>query len=936
VPAPSNVRRHFLSWDRPLLPQAVNWLAESWSGKGPLDLSTTLVVVPTRQAGRRLREALAAHAALQGTAVFPPRVMLPEVLVASALPPGLPSPLESLLAWTEVFRSVSLDEYRHVFPVDPPDRSFSWALRLASEFNRLQHTLTEASLGLDEVGERAGVDFSEEQRWREIARLAERHRATLLAAGLPAPSGVRREPGIPLEVPNGIQRVVLLAAPDPLAPALEVLAAYAGRIPIEVVIFAPETESTAFDDWGRPRDDVWASRELVLPNFEQRVHLCAHPTAQASRIAETVKQYAEPASSIGIGIADAEVLPVLESALEHAHLAAFNPEGMPRKGDGLYQLLTALAAFARDDSFSVVETLARCPDIADFLRAQIGEAFSSAGFLRELDSLHRRHLSPDLTEARRHAPQNQALSLLVELRALLTDGEFPHSAAAALGIIFGQRRFILSNPRDARAAEAAETWTATLREIAAASEKFTRIPQADGWELALRIYGEQVRYDDKPADALELQGWLELLWEDAPHLMVAGLNDGRVPDAIVGDPFLPESLRVRLGLKTNAARFARDAYLLQAMAASRAQEGRLELLVGKNSSAGEPLRPSRLLLQCLDQQLPGRVRYLFGAVEAPDAAPGWHRAWQLRPPVVPAPPRLAATGFRAWLECPFRFYLARVLRMEAVDAAKTELDVFDFGTLCHAALEAMGLEMSLRNCTDEKILRQFLLEQLERQSARRFGRNLTLPLVIQLESARQRLSRAAETQALSRAEGWVIESVERTFEVPVGDMTITGKIDRIDRHEGSGEVRVLDYKTSDRPVNPWEAHLRGVRRNELAATFARVMYQAKEYVWTDLQLPLYLRAVRGWEGAAGSTALRIHGGYFNLPKAASETGIRPWGDYPPELDEAAWRCAEGVSAAILAGDFWPANENIRPERDEFASLFHQGVAASVSWKGSVA
>jgi ATP-dependent helicase/nuclease subunit B len=40
--------------------------------------------------------------------------------------------------------------------------------------------------------------------------------------------------------------------------------------------------------------------------------------------------------------------------------------------------------------------------------------------------------------------------------------------------------------------------------------------------------------------------------------VVAGLNDGLVPDAVVGDAFLPESLRERLGLKTNAARLARD------------------------------------------------------------------------------------------------------------------------------------------------------------------------------------------------------------------------------------------------------------------------------------------------------------------------------------------------------------------------------------------
>src|SRR5690349_4825275 len=81
VTPPDSVRRHFLSWERPLLPQAVAFLAADWDGAGPLDLAHWLVIVPTRQSGRRLREALAEHAAAREQAVFPPRVITPEALV---------------------------------------------------------------------------------------------------------------------------------------------------------------------------------------------------------------------------------------------------------------------------------------------------------------------------------------------------------------------------------------------------------------------------------------------------------------------------------------------------------------------------------------------------------------------------------------------------------------------------------------------------------------------------------------------------------------------------------------------------------------------------------------------------------------------------------------------------------------------------------------
>ena len=71
-----SVELRFLGWDAPattkvrefLLPQELT---------GPVDLARDLIVVPTRQAGRRLREALALHCASQKTALLSLRVVTP-------------------------------------------------------------------------------------------------------------------------------------------------------------------------------------------------------------------------------------------------------------------------------------------------------------------------------------------------------------------------------------------------------------------------------------------------------------------------------------------------------------------------------------------------------------------------------------------------------------------------------------------------------------------------------------------------------------------------------------------------------------------------------------------------------------------------------------------------------------------------------------------
>ena len=918
--------RHFLAWDRPLLPQAVDFLAGAWRGGEPLNLADILVIVPTRQSGRRLREALAAHAASKGAAVFPPRVMEPKSLWApSPTETGIASRLESQLAWIGVFRTVDLEDFRAVFPVDPPARNFTWAQRLALVFGRLQNDLAEVGLQLADVPAKAGENFPESERWNQIARLEKLHAASLAALGRRDSQAAKLARAQAPTLPAGIKRIVVLGAPDPLPLALSILAVHARTLPVDIMVFAPEAEAAAFDAWGRPLSAVWEKRVLDFPDFQKHVQLCADPAAQAERVADVARGYGEPEGLLGVGLADSEVLPLLENELNYAGLPTFSPKGHLREGDRLYQLLATLADFSREDSFAVVERLARCPDFLSFLQARIGTGFSAAAFLSKLDELHARHLPPDLAAARGHDPANPGLAAMADVRATLTKGKFPANATAALALIFGDRRFSLIVPKDALAAEAAETWTQVMRETAAAATKFGDVTTGEWWELALGLYGESARYDEKPAGAVELQGWLELLWEDAPHLVVAGLNDGRVPDAVVGDPFLPESLRGQLGLKTNGARFARDAYLLQALAKCRARGGSLDLLLGKMSAAGDPLRPSRLLLRCPDAELAARVEFLFRPAESARPNPPWQRAWQLLPPRVAAPTGVAVTALRDWLACPFRFYLFRVLRLEPVDPAKSELDARDFGTLCHGALEAMGREPALRDCTDATVIRDFLLAALDREARETFGSELTLPLLVQLESARQRLTRAAEVQAVARAEGWVIVEVERALALEVSGLKVTGKIDRIDRHEFTGAIRVLDYKTSDQPAQPRSAHLGRMRSGEAPPEFARYLAENGKEIWRDLQLPLYLRALgREFPG-------EITGGYFNLPKASTETGIALWDDYTPALADSAWACATGVATAIQAGQFWPPSESIRADEDDFASLFHQGAAASVAW-----
>src|SRR6185369_2108341 len=283
-----------------------------------------------------------------------------------------------------------------------------------------------------------------------------------------------------------VGRIVVLATPDPLPAMIDVLRRLAVTLPVEIVIFGAREEAGEFDAWGRPDEEAWARRTLTLREFEQQVHLCADPAEQAARAVECAKSYRAPDGLLAIGLADVEVAPSLEHGLREAGLASFNPEGRPRRRDGFFALLAALAGLAREPEFAAVATLARCPDFLVWLATrERGGNFSTAGALEGLDALHARHLPATLHAAQEQADRFPAVQPLLaaasELHATLTTGAFPANAVAALAAIFGARALT----SDGELAESAAAWMEMLRVAATAAEKFPGVATAEWWDLTL-------------------------------------------------------------------------------------------------------------------------------------------------------------------------------------------------------------------------------------------------------------------------------------------------------------------------------------------------------------------------------------------------------------------------------------------------------------------
>lgn len=950
----AGVSRLFLGWDKPLVQSVTEHLAAGWDGKGALDLSDWLIVVPTRHASRRLREALAIHAATKDAAVLPPLTVTPDFLSSPERLREVDAAgqIETLLLWTAEMLKLDLDVHRHLFPINPVERTFSWALKTASDLLQVRETLNENGLSLEDAARMLEKSEMEPERWSDLARLEKQCILATESLGYADWQVTRRRAAAEGSLPETVRRIMMAGVLDPSALAIEALERHSHSLPVEVLVFAPpSSHSGYFDLWGRPIAELWLTEPIQIVKPESRIHQSSTPAGQAAEAMTLIAEHTNPGMVAAMGVADVEIAAPLEKTLAEHDIGAYDPAGRRMGTHGVFHLLRLMSQLSASRSFNSAAQLMRCPDIAETIRrmtqAQTGTRPSLPRLLNDLDELAVEAL-PDTLEdaielAPRHFEQETISPVVVGLDWLaatlkqLAGPSFGNALTDFLAEVFSLRPFRLDRPQDAVFAAIADQISQVLDALEGPAAKLFTSSLSTGsrLELLLRVMEDQVFYPERTARDMDLQGWLELLWEDAPHLIVTGMNDGKVPESILSHQFLPDSARRALGLRNNDTRFARDACLMTSIIELRKQSGgRVDFIFGRIGSGEEPLRPSRLLFQCPDAELAERTLQFFKKPVTHSEPMPWQLAWRLKPHPLADDAgifrKLSVTQFRDYLTCPFRFYLKHGLKMSHVDASGTEMDAMTFGSLLHHVLEKFATESPAATSTDAAVIRTELHRLLEARLHATFGQRLTVPVMIQCESARQRLSWWAEIEAEERAKGWQIVAAETRLSPEgdpwkLGDMIVSGVVDRVERHPQLG-IRLIDFKTySPSTAQKGERksvedyHLNKIKRTEDASLLApwALTHNGKgeEARWADLQLPLYHLAMQRIYPNE-----KIHTAYATLGKTKGDIGIDAWPDLEGSQLASAKACAEGIISAVLARHFWPPAEKL-PFGDDFGQLF---------------
>lgn len=956
-------QRVFLSWNRPAVVSVAERLL-AWNAHEPDAFRRSLVLAPTRESCRRLREELGRLAG----AVLTPRILPASQLLAPPEGEETP-PVIELAAWYE-----TLSALKGRLPALLP-RAPSWSdeqfLDVAAKVQEIMRDLSVGGLLPQDVN--TLLEGREERGWRELAGCFQGWSTLLRELGYTgSPQWVQHREASPTQLAGLRGKVVLACVPGvapPVRRALERAAA-----PVEVWVHAPEEFADLFDAWGQPLEG-WLHERIELD--EQAVI----PTETAADLAELAcDALASPrpdseTEGCALGVCDPALTATLAHALEKRGAGLYRPEGEPIAASGWMTLLRDVAAYAEAPAYA-----ASLLKIARSTIAALGLGWRDhEGFCRELSVLEQNWF-PETAATMR--------ALLAETASRLAAARTGSGDAAPDARELGLQKLYLAS-WDALASwarRAVKSGDALLASLATWARRCVEAPVAaegEAWRVAaeqvlcevqaLRAYPglrvgvvtgllslrlSQVKRPllRRREECFDASGWMEMLYAREPNLVLAGFSDGMVPEAPRETPLLTEKLRGELGLEHAGSKAARDSYLLRDLVESRRGCGGVRVLFARFSASGDPLAPSPLLFRCRDEELPGRVLRLFGqpGYRLP-RAPRELRLWGVERRLAgfaTATPHTKVTehipGFRNPWEggkkgfspsrlnlfwaCPMRFWLGVAWRLQgnAPLLDKATFDAREVGNVLHDALRLFASRFPDRRSLNGRgeanlydAMDTFLDEALGGAAERRF-----MPAAMQKHNMRRRLHSYVPLHTASLQEGWECVLFEHAVGAEGEAWAWQGhpmefRLDRLDIwRDGTGavrRVRVVDYKTGN-PAgymqrgepSPAKKCLLPVGEGELARWFPGLPpvpmgTGSRQTVcrWADLQMPIYAAWAAEWAARNHGLAPQdIEPWYCFLPADPWATCMIPWKNfYTPSLIAAGEH--EGLSPAE-SGRLWAA------------------------------
>ena len=453
--------------------------------------------------------------------------------------------------------------------------------------------------------------------------------------------------------------------------------------------------------------------------------------------------------------------------------------------------------------------------------------------------------------------------------------------------------------------------------------------------LSQIVSSTSVPFHGEPAEGVQVMGVLETRNLDFDHIFFLSCNEGNMPKGVNDSSFIPYSIRKFYGLTTIDNKVAIYAYYFNRLI-QRATD--ITLTYNTTTEGTHTSEMSRFMLQMMvegphtisrESLLAGQtpMRTVQKAVSKTDDI----IRKLLTPKKEAKLPSISPSALGMYLNCQLRFFFAHVAGLrEDEDEEDEDIDARIFGNIFHSAAEFLycgkigrilqaedlrKLHKEVDSCVEKAFVKELFGQD---PTTARLGRLNGLQ-EINSEVIKKYLHRLVEADmakaplTILATEKWV----EREFCTTVGGKVVTckfgGIIDRVDRTESDGKIRIVDYKTGRYPSS-WPKTVEEIFDSERNTSIPANYY---------LQTMLYSSIVRAQNPQTPVVPAllyiqRASNKDYDPTLTFAKEPIGDISDYDDEFNQMLQQLVGEMFSTDI--DFAPTTDRTRCERCPFAQL----------------
>ena len=832
----------------PCLSRAADLIIENHCQSKNYDFSNVTIILPGSRAGRRLLEILCEKLANKNSLFSPPNFLTPgkfcELFISFSDSEKIASDVEEIFAWI-----LALKNEKNAVEVllnNPAPENFNY-LSLALNVRQIYNELAGDLISFDDVAKAMSENERECERWLALDEIHKSYFKCLEMAGVTDKAlAITKtfQAGNQIKFFDYIYVIGVVDIFERFRLALNSLA--------DKIIIISHGENEWFNPDGELKQDVDFEN---MDELISKIKFCGNHSEQAAETVTFFRGLEGKYSSrdIIISAPDDDVRRPLKQFLDEVKIPNHDSIGTVFAQTEIGILLKSITDYINDKNVKTFLNLICHPVIEKFICPDKNKFSILIKNVQEFASEH----VLELTDSEKFDEKPQLKKVIENIDCLIMSLCEVDNIKGCVNKINGILAELYNVGHASSVShicpsfhiDAIKKWCELADRIISSNVELNEsIDSAKTIKLMCQLLAVEKLVPESETETVDIIGWLELPLDDAPVVVLTGMNEGIVPESKLSHVFLPNSLRNKLGIQDNSRRLNRDRYYLRSIIQSAEK---VLVTMGKYSSKQDPLLPSRLLLDVSGKNQAKIIEKFYNVFNVGHALDRRMPGSSVSTTAQPKPPnseqynivpdrhagsvsnslpddenifldskvkKLGVTRFKDFLECPYRFYLKYKKIIPCKDLTK-EMPAWQFGNVVHKVLEKFG-KINEAKTDNQNVIRSILKKLLDEVIVEEFGNDPHVAVLIQKDSIIKRLNVFADVQAKRFENNWLIRETEQMLEIELGEFKITGKVDRID--EKYSQKSIIDYKTSSTIKDVYLAH-----------------YNKKEEKWKDLQLPLY-------------------------------------------------------------------------------------------------